>query len=189
MKITVLQTSPNVNGTSNTLAGSFVVGAAEAGNAVRLLFAGRKAITPCDLCDAGINTEFCAVQDEMQKIQGALLESDMIVFVTPIYFGDISCKLRTIIGRLYCLYSKLQEKRLKSLLLATSWRPEQNYIDYPLKVYNGLARFLHFDNLGAIIACGCSSRDELRAGPYAQQAYEFGLSLTPRRAQPSRQDG
>ena len=57
MKITVIESSPHKNGSSNMLAGEFIRGAEDAGHHVTVFDAASADIAPCLGCDACGTTE------------------------------------------------------------------------------------------------------------------------------------
>lgn len=85
MKIVILKSSPHKDGASNTLAGFFTKGAEEAGHSICQLDVARMNIAPCLACDRGKNSGHCIVPDDIVKIEEALADADMVVYVTPVY--------------------------------------------------------------------------------------------------------
>lgn len=175
MKIVVLESSPNWNGASNTLAGYFIKGAKEAGHTVCVLDVAHMNIRPCSGCYLGKRVGHCIVADDMGQIENELYDADMIVYVTPIYFYDMSAQLKTAVDRLHCFYANLSGK--KSLLLATAYRNDDEVMSYLDNLYQGIAKYLRYDNLGAIMAKGCGTSDAIRSSPYADEAYQLGKNL------------
>ena len=83
------------------LAEQFAKGAKEAGHNVEILDAAHMDMHPCIGCDhCGMNGE-CVHKDDNRIIRDALLESDMVVFVTPIYYFGMSAQLNMVIVRCY----------------------------------------------------------------------------------------
>lgn len=98
MKITVLEGSPHKNGSSNLLAKQFIKGAKEAGHFVTVLEAAHMDVHPCIGCEhCGMNGE-CVHNDDNRLIRDTLLGSDMVVFVTPIYYFGMSAQLKIAMG-------------------------------------------------------------------------------------------
>ena len=86
MKIVVLKGSPNKNGSSNMLAENFTKGALEAGHSVEEIDAAHADISPCIGCvHCGYEGE-CSLSDDMDEIREKILDADMMVFVTPLYY-------------------------------------------------------------------------------------------------------
>ena len=104
MKIVVLTGSPQKQGSSNLLAKQFIKGAEEAGHIVLTIDVAHANIAPCLGCiNCGFNGP-CIQKDEMGSEKSALhgikseiLNADMIVFVTPLYYYGMSSQLKIII--------------------------------------------------------------------------------------------
>lgn len=92
MKILVLESSPHKNGSSNMLAEQFIKGAKEAGHEITVRDVGHMQINPCRACDACGLSNGCVQKDDMKQIEKDLLSTDMAVFVTPIYYYQMSAQ-------------------------------------------------------------------------------------------------
>lgn len=66
----------------------------------------------CNAC--GMNGA-CVQKDDMSEVEKLILNSDMIVFVSPIYYFGISAQLKTLIDRFYSFNTPLMGKGLKSV--------------------------------------------------------------------------
>lgn len=176
MDIVVLESSPHKNGASNTLAAYFIKGAEEAGHTIHVLDVAHMAINPCVGCYAGKSAGHCvAHNDDMRQVEQELTETDMVVYVTPVYFYDMAAQLKLVIDRLHCFYGNLPGK--KSLLLATAWRQDDEVMSYLGNLYNGMAEYLQYENLGAVMAKGCGSPETIHKSQYARDAYQLGRNL------------
>lgn len=120
MKITVLESSPNKNGASNTLAEFFIKGARKAGNDVEVLDIAHMNLKYCIGCYFGSSQKRCIQNDDFHLIEESLKDSEIIVYVTPVYYYTMSAPMKIVIDRLHCFSSNLQG--MKSLLLATALR-------------------------------------------------------------------
>lgn len=65
-----------------------------------------------------------ALNDDMQWIKNEILSSDMIVFVTPLYYYGMSAQLKTLIDRFCSFNSSLQRKHMKSAMLSVAWNSD-----------------------------------------------------------------
>ena len=111
MKIVVLEGSPNKNGSSNLLAAEFIRGAKEGGHSVQVIDAAHGDIRPTGC----IHCEYegpCVQKDDVNRIRQAILEADMLVFVTPLYYYGMSAHLKTLIDRFCAFNSSIQRKRM-----------------------------------------------------------------------------
>lgn len=46
----------------------------------------------------------CAINDDMQDIYEKIVESDVVILGSPIYFGDVSAQAKLVIDRLYSFF-------------------------------------------------------------------------------------
>ena len=105
-KITVISSSLRKNSNSEILANEFIKGAKQNGNEVNFINLKDIKINFCIGCLACGKTHKCVIKDGVTK---ALLDkicvSDILVFVTPVYYYAISGQLKTFIDRMNPLYS------------------------------------------------------------------------------------
>lgn len=177
MKITVLTGSPHKNGTSALLADEFIRGAEEAGHKVFRFDAAFENVHPCTGCDrCGLGARKCIFDDSMDKLNPHLLESDMIVFVTPLYYFGMSAQLKTVIDRFYANNYKIMGSGKKSVLMATAWNNDDWTMQDLENHYKTLCRYLKLENKGVILAKGCGRRADIENSDYPRRAYELGRS-------------
>ena len=94
MKIVILKGSPNRHGSSNTLAERFSEGAREAGHNIIEIDAAHANVSPCIGCvHCGYEGE-CSLNDDMDIFRKQILDADMMVFVTPLYYYGMSAQLK-----------------------------------------------------------------------------------------------
>ena len=103
MKILGLSFSPRINGNTMILLSEALNGAKQEGAEVELYSVADKTIKPCDGCRACSKTGKCHIKDDMQGLYDKLLESDGIIFGTPIYFYSMTAQAKTVIDRTIAL--------------------------------------------------------------------------------------
>lgn len=177
LKILVIESSPHRNGSSNMLAMQFVKGAQEAGHSVSFFDAGHGDLHPCNGCDACAKDGNCIQKDGMAGLRDRLLRTDLVVFVTPLYYFGMSAQLKMVIDRCYSFNSALQERHLQSVLIAAAWNSDDWTMEALQVHYRTLCRYLNFTDCGTILATGCDNPDQTRASLFMQQAFELGKKL------------
>ena len=132
MKIVVINSSPHSENesTSRYLAQKFIDGAKSAGHEVFIFDAANEETHPCRGCDkCGMNGP-CIFKDSIEtKLMPKMLEADMLVLVTPLYYYGMSAQLKIIVDRFYSRTTKLNGK--KSVIMATAY----NSADWTRKRY------------------------------------------------------
>ena len=177
MKIIVLTGSPNVNGSSNMLAKEFIKGAIESGNEVVTFDTAHINVKHCGGCVACGYEGPCIQKDDMEKIKKEILSSDMIVFVTPLYYYSMTAQLKTVIDRFCSFNSSIQHKHLKSALIAVAWNNDSWTFDALEVYYKTLVKYLNFSDRGMVLGKGCGTPSMTANSKYIYEAYKLGKSI------------
>ncbi|MCB2354586.1 flavodoxin family protein [Clostridium estertheticum] len=177
MKITVITGSPHKNGTSALLADKFIQGANEAGHEILRFDAAFEEVKPCLACDyCASHDGQCVRKDVMNTWYKKLIESDMIVFVTPLYYYGMSSQIKAVIDRFHANNEKLAGNK-KSMLLATSYGADDWTMEALEKNYESILRFMNWNDAGKLFATGCPVREVVEQTNFPNQAYVLGKSL------------
>lgn len=177
MYIVVLESSPHRNGSSNTLAAEFVKGAKQKGHTVQILDVAQMNIAPCLGCPNCWNICECVQKDDMSLVREEMLKADMIVFVTPTYFYQITSKLKAVIDRCHCFYHAFASKRPKTALIVTEGRTDRHSLHFITDYYKALCEYIGYKNVGIVYGTGCWSVSETKRSIHMKEAYELGLSV------------
>lgn len=177
MRIVVLKGSPNVKGSSNMLAESFSKGAAEAGHEIIEIDAAHADISPCIGCvHCGYEGE-CVLSDDMDVFREEILKSDMLVFVTPLYYYGMSAQLKTLIDRFCSRNFSIQQKHMKSALLTVAYNADDWTFEALESHYNTLLRYLNLTDCGRVLGYGCGTPSMTKYSKYPDKAYKLGKGL------------
>jgi len=103
VKILGLSCSPRKGGNTETLVTEALEGARNEGADAELFSVHGKDIKPCDGCQTCVTTGICHIQDDMQDVFRKMIESDGIIFGTPIYFYTMSAQAKAIMDRTYSI--------------------------------------------------------------------------------------
>ena len=116
-------------------------------------------------------------KDDNQKVRAAMLEADMVVFATPLYYYGMSAQLKIVVDR-FCAYnSSITRKHMKSALLTVAWNSDGWTFDALESHYQTLVRYLDFEDCGMVLGRGCGSPSMTKHSPYPKMAYELGRGL------------
>ena len=164
MNILILQGSPRLNGNTAKMATAFARGAKSAAHSVRLVNVFEKVIhdcTACEYCHTKGKGQ-CIQQDGMQDIYPHLLEMDMLVLASPIYYHGVSGQLKCAIDRFYaCLYPECPKHLSRIAMLLTSGAP--NVYEGALYSFkNDFLGYLRLKDCGVFTACGVPSDSLLK---------------------------
>ncbi len=177
MKIVILEGSPNKKGSSNLLADCFRQGAEEAGHTVEIIDTAHGNIAPCTGCVRCGYEGPCVQKDDVEHIRGEILNADMLVFVTPLYYYGMSAQLKTMIDRFCAFNSSIQRKHMKSALLAAAWNSDGWTFEALEAHYRTLVRYLNFEDMGMVLGTGCGTPSQTSHSEFPQLAYNLGRRL------------
>ena len=161
MKIVVIESSPHKHGASNLLSDNFIRGAKEKGHQVTVFDAARAELHHCLGCDVCGMSGPCCQKDDMAVLRNQILESDMMVFVTPLYYFGFSAQL----------------KRIKTALIVAAWDSNDWTMREIKSHYDTLCRYLNFKDQGRILGVGCGTVSMTERSEFPERAYQLGRSL------------
>lgn len=177
-KVIVITTSLRAKSNSDVLAERLLAGAKDAGHDVELISLKGKTIKFCIGCLACQKTQQCVWKDDAVAIAEKVKNADTLVFVTPIYYYEMSGQMKTLLDRMNPLYPSDYKFRKVYLLSVAAEDEEQT----PLKAVSGLQGWVDcFEKakLAGSLFCGGLNNAGEAIGKKEEQdeAYQFGKSL------------
>lgn len=177
-KVLIISSSPREGGNSDTLCDEFLKGAVSKKHDVQKVFLKNEEInycTGCGYCNT-IHQTGCSQIDDMVKILDLMIEADVIVLATPVYFYTMCGQLKTFIDRCCARYTKINNKEFYFIISAA-----HNQKASFNKVSEELRSFLSCLNgareKGSIFAFGVWQIDDVKQTNYPKQAFELGASV------------
>ena len=144
MKIVIINGSAR-KGNTLTAINAFIKGAAEK-NEIEVIAPDKLHISPCKGCGACQCHKGCVDQDDTNPTINKLVEADMILFATPVYWWGMTAQSKQVIDKCYCRGLQLKEKKIGLIVVGGS--PLDN-IQYELicKQFDCMASYLSWDML------------------------------------------
>ena len=110
-KVLILSGSPRKDGNSDILCEEFARGAQEVGNEVEKIRVSAKKIAPCSACyycrDHGGK---CTHKDDMAETLQKMIDADVLVLSSPVYFYSIDAQLKAVIDRTVARWLEVKNK-------------------------------------------------------------------------------
>jgi multimeric flavodoxin WrbA len=173
--------SPRKNGNTHILVSKITEGARAEGALVDELFLGDLTIRECDGCHVCWEGKDCNKNDDMLAIYPKIIQSDVIIFGTPVYWYGPTALMKAFIDRfVYFNCPENREKiRGKSAVMAVPFEEEDPEMARPVvEFFEKCFDYLQMNLLGRIIVPGVSKKGEIRRNAeLLQEAYELGRSL------------
>lgn len=177
-KVLILTTSLRAKSNSDVLAERLLAGAKDAGHDVEMISLKGKTIKFCIGCLACQKTQQCVLKDDAVAIAEKVKNADTLVFVTPIYYYEMSGQMKTLLDRMNPLYPSDYKFR-KVYLLSVAAEDEE---ETPEKAISGMQGwvdcFEKAELVGSLFCGGLNNAGEAIGKKEAQdEAYQFGKSL------------
>lgn len=172
-KVLVLSGSPRKGGNSDLLCDQFLLGAIEAGNQAEKLFLRDKKINYCVGCGICQEEKKCVLQDDMAEVLEKMIEADVIVMATPVYFYTMDAQMKTLIDRTCSRYTEISNKEFYFIVAAADERKEE--MERTLEGFRGFTYCLSgAKEKGIIYGTGAWHVGDIKGHPAMDQAYAMG---------------
>ena len=106
MKVFGIFGSPRRGGNTELLLEEALKGAEKEGAKVECLYLSDFTITPCKECHGCDDTGNCIILDEMEKVYPKLLEADVVILSSPIFFYGVTAWAKALIDRSQALWAR-----------------------------------------------------------------------------------
>ena len=174
--VLILSGSPRKNGNSDTLCDQFMKGAQEAGHQVEKIRVAEKKIGFCRGCYACRDTGKCAIQDDMEGVLQKIIDADVLVLASPVYFYSIDAQLKALIDRTVARWQEVKDKEFYYIMTAAE--DTDTVMDCTLECFRGFAACLDgAKEMGVIQGKGVYEAGEIKGTRYMQEAYEMGKGV------------
>ena len=109
--VVVISSSPRKGGNSDTLCDEFIKGATDGGKNAVKYFLEDIEFDSCKACMACKTPEKeCYQDDQISLILDDMMEADVIVYATPIYYYEMCGTLKRFFDRCYPIFNHLENK-------------------------------------------------------------------------------
>ena len=188
MKVLGLFGSPRRGGNTEILLEEALKGAEREGAEIERLYLSALTITPCTECHGCDDTGACVILDEMQKIYPKLLEADIIILASPIFFYGVTAWAKALIDRSQALWAKRylvkdpsmgkEGKRKKGFFISVGATKGQRVFEGAILTAKYFFDALNAEYAGELVFRGVDGKAEISKHPEAlQQAREAGRRL------------
>ncbi|GAE85417.1 flavodoxin family protein [Bacteroides reticulotermitis] len=176
-KLLVISASPRKGGNSDYLSDLFIYGAEEAGHQVEKVFLREKDINYCTACySCKKHAGRCAIKDDVPAIIDSMIDADVVVLSTPVYFYCMNAQLKTIIDRSVMKWTEIKNKDF--YLIATAAEEDDHAMEGTIKSYQGFLECLtNVRDAGHILGKGVYDVGEIMEKPIVEGAFLLGRNI------------
>ncbi|MBQ0114029.1 MAG: flavodoxin family protein [Bacteroidales bacterium] len=176
-KVVVISTSLRARSNSDMLADKFIEGAKAAGNDIEKITLKDKDIRFCRGCFACAELKKCVINDDVNAIMEKVLNADVVVWATPIYYYEMSGQMKTLIDRMNAMYS--MDYKFRDIYLLSTAAENEDFV--PKRAEAGLTGWIDCypksSLVGSLFCGGVNEAGEIEGNSKLQEAYRMGLRV------------
>jgi multimeric flavodoxin WrbA len=188
MKVLGLSGSPRKGGNTELLLEEALKGAAMEGAEVDRIRLAEYNITPCKECLACFQDGSCIIADEMQEIYPRLVEADIIILASPIFFYGVTAWAKALIDRAQALWARKyilkdpsfakEGKKRKGFFISVGGTKGQRVFEGAILTAKYFFDVLNAKYVGELLFREVDAKGDILKHPEAlQQAFEAGRRL------------
>ena len=169
-------------GNTHVLVSTILDGAKAEGTDIETLFLGDLDIRECDGCHSCWKGRHCSKKDDMNVIYPKIIQSDIIIFGTPVYWYGPTALMKCFIDRF--VYFNCPENRAKikgkSAVLAIPFEEDNiKTADLLIKFFVKSLGYLEMKIIAKILSPGVSARgDILKKEELLRRGFQLGKRIS-----------
>lgn len=175
--ILIFSSSPRRGGNSDTLCDRFMAGSLDKGHHVEKIFLADKHINYCTGCSVcSLYGKPCPQKDDVAELVEKMIQADVIVLATPVYFYTMSGQMKTFIDRCCARYTEISNKEF--YFIATAAEGEKQLLERTFDSLRGFTDCLEgVVEKGCLYGCGVWKMGDIDGTPLLDEAYRMGANV------------
>ena len=176
--VLIISASPRKHGNSDLLCDEFSKGAKASNHEVEKVFLSDKKINYCISCGLCSRNDYsgCSQKDDMTELLEKMIEADVIVLSSPVYFYTINAQMKTFIDRCCAKYTKIKNKEFYFIITAAEVNKAE--MKRTFECFRGFLDCLeNVKEKGRICATGVWDKGEITKTSYLKEAYNLGKMI------------
>jgi multimeric flavodoxin WrbA len=180
--------SPRRGGNTEILLEEALKGAEKEGGKIARLYLSDFTLTPCKECHGCDRTGNCVILDDMQQVYPRLLESDVVMLASPIFFYGVTAWVKALIDRSQAFWARKyllkdpslgkEGKKRKGFFISVGATKGPRVFDGAVLTVKYFFDVLNAEYVGELVFRGVEAKGDILNHPEAlQQAFETGKRL------------
>ena len=149
----------------------------EAGHHAEKIFLKDKKINYCTGCGTCLNgKKSCPQKDDMAEILEKMVDADVIVMATPVYFYTMCGQMKTMIDRTCARYTEISNKEFYFIVTAAD--NSKPAMERTIEEFRGFTYCLDGETeKGIIYGIGAWEKGDIIGKPAMKEAYQSGITV------------
>lgn len=184
MKVLGIMGSPRIKGNTDLLLDEALRGVKESGAEVEKIIVDKLKIAPCREYYGCLNDGNCVIRDDMDDVYPKIIDTDIIIVASPIFFYTVSAQLMLLISRCQSLWArKYVLKNLdipikKGAFISVGATRGEKLFDGPKLTIKYFFQAINADYAEELLIRGVDKRGEIKEHPASlTDAYELGKKM------------
>lgn len=170
----IISASPRKNANSDMLCDEFMRGARQAGHTVHKIRLSEQDINYCTGCCTCISKPgSCVQKDDMNGLLKQLLEADVLVLASPVYFRSFNGQMKTFMDRVCPIYTMIGSKDVYFIVSAAGGSFPVNSAVQSFRTFTDCMGGLK--EKGVISVTGVWGEGGVKGTSALREAFETGL--------------
>ena len=177
-QILVLMSSPRKKGNTDQLAEAFIKGAKDKGYSTKKVYVNDLSIQTCLGCNACQKIGHCVKKDDMQEVYNEMLEAQVIVYASPVYFYTFNGAMKLLMDRTFAIEKTIHNKDF--YLLSTGLAPSEDYfsvIQTTFEKYIQCFRAGKNRIVGHVFGLSTGDKNDIKKTDALDQAYKLAKEI------------
>ncbi len=176
-KILAISSSPRKGGNSDLLIDQFVSGSLEAGHLTEKISLREKNINYCTGCGTCVSKKNgCSQKDDMAELLHKMIDADVIIMATPVYFYTMCGQMKTFIDRTCARYTEIIDKDFYFLITAAD--NNKTALSRTIEEFRGFTLCLNdAKEKGIIYGTGAWNKGDIKNSTAMKQAFDMGKAV------------
>ena len=175
--VLIISGSPRKGGNTDLLCDAFARGAEEVGGRVEKVFLADYRIDYFSEADEQrVGNRANEAEDDVPMLVDKMVQADVIVLASPVYYMNITGQLKTFIDRTFGRYREMKDKEFFYLTACAD--PEESTADWAINGFRGLVMCLpNPTERGMVKAIGMGRKGAVKGSRYEDEAYNLGKHI------------
>lgn len=173
----IISGSPRKGGNTDLLCDAFARGAEEVGGRVEKVFLADYRIDYFSEADEQrVGNRANEAEDDVPMLVDKMVQADVIVLASPVYYMNITGQLKTFIDRTFGRYREMKDKEFFYLTACAD--PEESTADWAINGFRGFVMCLpNPTERGMVKAIGMGRKGAVKGSRYEDEAYNLGKHI------------
>ena len=185
MKVLGIMGSPRIKSNTDLLLDEALRGAKSQGAEVEKIVVDKLKISPCKEYLGCFRDGNCVIRDDMDAIYPKLLEADVVIMASPMFFYGLSAQAKALIDRCQALWARkhilkqsLPDGGRKGAFIAVGATKGKKLFEGPILTVKYFFEAIGVAYAEELLIRGVDARGEIKEHPTAlTEAYELGRKL------------